>query len=353
MNLHNFIQQHEKQWVHLELLIHELSDYSFLPSSHSSTQLPKKPKKTLKNKNTPKSPEQIAAIAEFPSHYRQVCQHLALARDHHFPSHLIDRLNTLVLAGHQLFYASHASLKHQIIEFLIAGFPIIVRKHIFYFWIALAIFMVSVGIMALTVWLYPESIYSLIPPTQVADFERMYHLPQHTWLLKRESDDNIQMFGFYIQHNISIGFSCFAGGLIFGVGSVIPLMINGLLLGATSVHLIRLGYKENFLQFIVAHSAFELTAIVLCGMAGLMLGHALIAPERLTRKESLATHAKPAVNIMYGATVMLLIAAFIEAFWSSSHYVTVEGKYGVGGLCWLSVIGYFACMGRKRETNIA
>ena len=39
--------------------------------------------------------------------------------------------------------------------------------------------------------------------------------------------------------------------------------------------------------FVVTHSAFELTAIVLAGAAGLRLGHALVAPGRLRRIDSL------------------------------------------------------------------
>ncbi|OUD14473.1 hypothetical protein [Thioflexithrix psekupsensis] len=43
-------------------------------------------------------------LEQFAYLYRQVCQHLALAQSRHYSSYLIDRLNHLVLAGHQLLY---------------------------------------------------------------------------------------------------------------------------------------------------------------------------------------------------------------------------------------------------------
>jgi hypothetical protein len=43
---------------------------------------------------------------------------------------------------------------------------------------------------------------------------------------------------------------------------------------------------------------------------------------------------------------MLLIAAVIEAFWSSSA-AAVEIKYGVAGLLWLLVLYYLGFAGRE------
>jgi hypothetical protein len=44
---------------------------------------------------------------------------------------------------------------------------------------------------------------------------------------------------------------------------------------------------------------------------------------------------------------MLVIAAFLEAFWSSSTLVPATVKLIVGGVFWVLVIGYFAFAGRR------
>ena len=46
---------------------------------------------------------------------------------------------------------------------------------------------------------------------------------------------------------------------------------------------------------------------------------------------------------------MLLIAAAIEAFWSSARWLPLPIKYGVAALCWIAVLGYLAFQGRRAD----
>ena len=46
---------------------------------------------------------------------------------------------------------------------------------------------------------------------------------------------------------------------------------------------------------------------------------------------------------------MLLIAAGLEAFWSSARWVAPWVKYLVGGVCWALVIAYLVGQGRPRN----
>jgi hypothetical protein len=51
--------------------------------------------------------------------------------------------------------------------------------------------------------------------------------------------------------------------------------------------------------------------------------------------------------LLYGVTAMLLIAAAIEAFWSSAQWLPPMVKYGVAAVCWAFVLGYFTFQGRR------
>ena len=95
------------------------------------------------------------------------------------------------------------------------------------------------------------------------------------------------MFGFYIRNNIGIAFQCFAGGIFAGLGSLFFLAFNGVAAGSPAGYLTARGHGETFYSFVVTHGAFELTAIVLAGAAGLRLGHALLVPGRHTRRAAL------------------------------------------------------------------
>jgi hypothetical protein len=51
--------------------------------------------------------------------------------------------------------------------------------------------------------------------------------------------------------------------------------------------------------------------------------------------------------IIYGFVGLLLIAAAVEAFWSSARWLPLPLKYTVAAVCWLGVLGYLAFQGRR------
>jgi uncharacterized membrane protein SpoIIM required for sporulation len=163
----------------------------------------------------------------------------------------------------------------------------------------------------------------------------------------RTADTDWIMFGFYIRNNIGVAFQCFAGGLFFAVGSLFFLAYNGAMGGAVAGYLTERGMAATFYSFVATHSAFELTAIVLSGAAGLKIGHSLLAPGRLTRVAALVKATEESAIILYGVVVMLLIAAALEAFWSSSSVLPAGVKYAVAAACWTSVIGYLVIQGHR------
>jgi uncharacterized membrane protein SpoIIM required for sporulation len=287
---------------------------------------------------------------EFPARYREICAHLALARDRHYPLALVEQLNDLALAGQQRLYRHQGGLWPAFLEFLSAGFPALVRRHAGLFWLAAACFYLPMLGMAVAIWWQPELIYSVMPAGSVRDFEAMY-APGKSLLGARPDDSRFMMFGYYLQHNTGIGFQTFAGGIFAGLGSLFFLLFNAIAIGAVAGHLTRIGYHENFLSFVVTHSAFELTAIVLSGMAGLLLGLALAAPGARRRKDALILRGREAIRLVYGAALLFLVAAAVEGFWSSSTSIPASVKYAVGGLAWLAVSSWLLLAGRSRHAH--
>ena len=115
--------------------------------------------------------------------------------------------------------------------------------------------------------------------------------------------------------------------------------------GALAGYLAQRGLSPTFFSFIATHSAFELTAIVLSGAAGLRIGHALIAPGRMRRREALVRATEETATLLYGITVMLVAAAGVEAFWSSATWIPAREICG-RGRCWTAVFLYFTRQGR-------
>ncbi|MES9993023.1 MAG: stage II sporulation protein M [Candidatus Thiodiazotropha sp.] len=285
---------------------------------------------------------------KFPAYYRQLCSHYALARGRGFSPALIEQLHSLVLRGHSLLYRQQGGWRWRILNFVALGFPRAVRRNAGYFVISLLFFLVPALLMGWGAYLQQDLIYTLVDETTVAEMETSYD-PENQRIgrsLERSSETDFTMFGFYILNNIGIGFRTFASGILFGVGTLFILLFNGLVIGGIAGHLTRLGYHDTFWPFVSGHGSFELTAIVICGAAGLLLGRAVIAPGQRTRVQALREHAQEALQLVLGAALMLLLAAFIEAFWSSMLIAPVT-KYIVAAFLWILVICYLLLAGRR------
>ena len=285
--------------------------------------------------------------------YRAGCEQLALAQVRCYPIHITQRLETLVQNAHQRIYRRHDYGLQRLSRLALIDFPAMVRQQRGYVLIAALLFVLPMLGAAWATWRDPGFILHLIDAQQVHNFDAMYSDHDGAVGRLRNAGTDWQMFGFYIMNNIGIGFQCFAAGIFAGLGSVFFLVFNGLHSGVVAGYLIKAGHSENFFSFVVTHSAFELTAIVLSGAAGLQLGHALIAPGRLSRIDALKNASTQAVVLIYGVFAMLLIAAALEAFWSSARWVTPQVKYAVGAGCWALVLAYLVLQGRAKNAAIS
>lgn len=291
-----------------------------------------------------------ADLSSLPRLYRNACHHLSLSRGRAYSPRLIQRLSRLALKGHQALYAHRPNIWQTALQFIGRDFPRLIRQQWSYVLAASLIFFGSFLIMLLVVQLFPQMVYTVIDPWQVRTIESMYTPEAHERLgPSRDSESDFLMFGYYIKNNTGIGFQTFAGGLVFGLGTLFFLLYNGLMIGAIAGHLTGLGYIDTFWGFVAGHSAPELTAIMLSGAAGLMLGWALIAPGNRSRLRALQDAGSRAVRIIYGAALLFLLAAFIEAFWSSMTWIEPAIKYIVGISLWVMLWGYLLLAGRQRE----
>ncbi|MDR0399524.1 MAG: stage II sporulation protein M [Treponema sp.] len=283
----------------------------------------------------------------FPQDFRELTQDLNTARAHGFDPALVERLNRLVLEGHQRLYGCPEFSFKSFLIFVTGTFPRQVRAN----WRGLAagclIFYGLALFFALLCVRFPETAYQLLSDDTAESLEEMYN-PQGSYYLKpRNVSGDADMFGYYIYNNVSIAFRTFAGGILGGLGSLFFLAYNALTLGAAAGHLINRGFGETFFAFIIGHSSFELTAIIFSAQAGLLLGYRFFALQGLSRSASLRRAGRQALPIVAGAALLLTAAAAVEAFWSSRIGIPPRIRCIVGGLGWILLILYFALAGRR------
>jgi uncharacterized membrane protein SpoIIM required for sporulation len=288
-----------------------------------------------------------APLERFPRLFRRLCGHYALARTRGYSPGLVAELHDLVRRGYAQLYRRRQDWLDRGLSFLSAGFPRTLRRHAWAFWLSAAVFFGSMLTMGLAAYQDSELIYSLLDAGTVAAMESMYdptnRAPGRT--AERQADTDFAMFGYYVMNNVGIAFRTFAGGIVFGLGSLFFLVFNGLVIGAVAGHLTQLGFGDTFWPFVSGHGALELTAIAVAGAAGLLLAAGLLAPGQRRRLDALRVQAREAVKLVTGAMFMLILAAVIEGFWSGST-APAPSKYLVGIGWWLLVILYLSLAGR-------
>ena len=157
------------------------------------------------------------------------------------------------------------------------------------------------------------------------------------------------MFGLYIRNNIGIAFQCFASGLFFGVGSLFVLASQRRVAGSVAGYLTWRGFGDELLSRSSSPTARS-SSRRSCSPArpGSCSAMRCSCPAGARAGRARGRGAARVV-IVYGMTAMLVVAAALEAFWSSARWVPAAVKYGVGAACWLAVFAYFAFQGRPRR----
>ena len=288
----------------------------------------------------------------FITQYRAVSHDLSIARTRHYGANLISRLNTLVLRGHNLIYFSRTGWLEKIYRFYANTFPNEVRKNKKWVFVSLILFSLPWILVSFCIAQSDTFVYTILSEESVFEVEQMYNPSNPLWTDGPHPADQLTMLGGYIFNNTSIGLITFVSGIGFGLVTLFVLLLNSVLLGARVAHLTAIGYGLTLYPFVIGHGAFELTAIVIAGAAGLRLAAALYFPGNLGRKTALRQGISEVMTLVAGFFTMFIVAAVIEAFWSPLNLPAIV-KYVVGSILWVLVLSYFFFAGRSEISRLA
>jgi len=129
-----------------------------------------------------------------------------------------------------------------------------------------------------------------------------------------QSDSQVMMFIEITLNNIKVAFYTFIFGVFFTVGTHIFIFKNGVMLGAFQYFFHLKGVLITSFLGIWIHGAFEISAIVIAGGAGITLGNGWLFPGSYTRLQSLQLSAKRGLKIMMSLVPFLIAAGFLESF---------------------------------------
>jgi uncharacterized membrane protein SpoIIM required for sporulation len=288
-------------------------------------------------------------VSQLSPLYRDVCADLSRAQAAGHGAPVLDYLQGLTAAAHTVLYGRHVHdrwfARHTDgapLRAALEAFPRAVRRHKIAMLVAFFLFFVPFLAGLLATLADPSFAVRVVPEAQLRPLLEAY---KQGFVVQRGAGLDVAMAGFYVHNNVGIALRCFATGIAFGLGSVFYLVENGLATGAVVGYVAAHGAGGNIFTFIVGHSSLELGAIVLAGGAGLALGWSIVAPGDRTRAASLQHAAKSVVLVVFGAAVMLFLAAAVEGFWSGSN-MPASVKRLVGGFLFAVVVAYVVLAGR-------
>ena len=115
-------------------------------------------------------------------------------------------------------------------------------------------------------------------------------------------------------NNIGVSFNCFLLGITCSVGTLYYLMSNGLMLGVFEHMFFKHGLGAQSILVVFIHGTLEISALVIAGAAGIVLGNTILFLKTFTRIQSIRRGAKDGVKIMVGLIPVFIVAAFFEGF---------------------------------------
>ncbi len=194
------------------------------------------------------------------------------------------------------------------------------RKHLRAFGLALAITMVGVIFGAMALAFDPDAKQIITPfPHLLGDpAERVAR--EESAANDRLADAKTSFSAHLMTHNTKVSILALALGMSWGVGTIILLFYNGIILGAVAFDYVRAGQTEFLLGWLMPHGVIEIPAILIAGQAGLVLAGALIGwGNREPLGARLRAVGTDLMTLIFGVAILLIWAGFVEAFLSQYH----------------------------------
>jgi uncharacterized membrane protein SpoIIM required for sporulation len=227
-------------------------------------------------------------------------------------------------------------------KWMCVTFPHTFRKCHRYFTLTVVVTLLG-GIFGAGVVMFdPESKPALIP------FGHLHHSPservarEEGATMDRLKNAKSQFSSQLMTHNTKVAVLTLALGMTFGVGTLIVIFYNGVVLGAVVMDYILDGQTVFLLGWLLPHGVIEIPAILIAGQASFLLAHALIGTgQSLSLVSRLRRVSRDVVHLICGVSIMLIWAGIVESFFSQYHEPLIP--YGVKIAFGLTELALFSC----------
>lgn len=287
----------------------------------------------LLDKNAMTKPDEQAEL------FVEITDDLSYAQTFYPESQITQYLNSLAVKVHRSIYVNKREDRHRVINFWKYELPFLFYRSrwqllyaFLFFGLAMVIGIISSANDSTFVRLILGDSYVNMTLENIAKGDPM--------AVYKESQQADMFLGITI-NNVRVSFLAFAMGIFLSFGTAYLLLYNGIMVGAFQYMFYEKGLFFTSFLSIWIHGTLEISAIVIAGCAGFVMGNSILFPQTYSRSESFKRGAKQGLKIIIGLVPIFIVAAFLESFVTRLTYLpdVVKLSIIIGSLAF--IIGYF------------
>ena len=237
------------------------------------------------------------------------------------------------------------------INWFLKTFPQTFRRQRRAFYLSLIITLCGVLFGGFAISFDPDAKQVILP------FEHLQGDPServaHEETPKDDHLQGIKMTGaaWYMTHNTKVSIFVMALGMTWGIGTILLLFYNGIIIGAVTLDYVLAHETEFLVAWLFPHGVIEIPAVLIAGQAGFVLAHALIGwGGRWSLRMRLRRVSGDLITLICGVALMLIWAGFVESFVSQYHEPVLPYSFKiVFGFIELTALTLYLSLSGRRD----
>ena len=254
-------------------------------------------------------------------------------------------LNQLTQKAHGVLYQNQPTDKRRIFRFWKEEFPVLVYSERKKVAISFLIFFISALIGIVSNKYDVRFVRAIMGDTYVN--MTLSNIEEGDALAVYKSMNKVEMFLGISWNNIQVSFYAFITGVFTALGTGFILLRNGVMLGTFHAFLAEHGFLLESIATIWIHGTLEISAIIIAGGAGIVMGNSIVFPGTYSRIQSFRMGAVKGIKMVMGLVPVFVVAGFLEGFVTRNTHAPYVLRFTIIALSLLFLVMYFYFYPRK------
>ncbi len=221
-------------------------------------------------------------------------------------------INSLAVSIYQTIYQNKKQRYSRLITFWQYELPLMFRKYHRMLLYTFLIFVLFCSMAVLSSMKDDEFVKGVLGEGYVSMTEENIEKGDPFGVYRDES--RFSMFVRIAFNNIKVGFLMVAGGILFGIGTMLVFFQNCIMLGSFQYMFFAKGLGWESVLVIWIHGTLEISGMIIEACAGFMLARSILFPGTYSRWQSFKKGVKDAMKICVSLIPITILAAFLESY---------------------------------------